>query len=56
MTDLAINVLCFGDNLDILRRYLPDAAIALDVTESAFHAGSVCALDERAPDGAPSHV
>jgi hypothetical protein len=26
MTDLATNVLYYGDNLDILRRYLPDAA------------------------------
>ena len=24
MTDLATNVLYYGDNLDILRRYLPD--------------------------------
>ena len=28
MTDLATNVLYYGDNLDILRRYLPDAADA----------------------------
>jgi DUF2075 family protein len=28
MTDLATNVLYYGDNLDILRRYLPDAAVA----------------------------
>jgi hypothetical protein len=26
MTDLATSVLSYGDNLDILRRYLPDAA------------------------------
>ena len=26
MPDLATNVLYYGDNLDILRRYLPDAA------------------------------
>ncbi len=25
MTELATNVLYYGDNLDILRRYLPDA-------------------------------
>ena len=25
MTDFATNVLYYGDNLDILRRYLPDA-------------------------------
>jgi len=27
MTDLATNVLSYSDNLDILRRYLPDAAV-----------------------------
>ena len=29
MTDLATNVLYYGDNVDILRRYLPDAAVDL---------------------------
>ena len=29
MTDLATNVLSYDDNLDILRRYLPDAAVDL---------------------------
>ena len=29
MTDLATNVLYHGDNLNILRRYLPDAAVDL---------------------------
>jgi hypothetical protein len=29
MPDLATNVLYDGDNLDILRRYLPDAAVGL---------------------------
>ena len=29
MTDLATNVLCYGDNLDIRRHYLPDAAVDL---------------------------
>jgi hypothetical protein len=28
-TDLATNVLYYGDNLDILRRHLPDAAVDL---------------------------
>ena len=27
MPDLATNVLYYGDNLDILRRYLPDAQL-----------------------------
>jgi 16S rRNA G966 N2-methylase RsmD len=29
MAELATNVLYYGDNLDILRRYLPDAAVDL---------------------------
>jgi len=29
VTDFATNVLYYGDNLDILRRYLPDAAVDL---------------------------
>jgi site-specific DNA-methyltransferase (adenine-specific) len=29
MTELAINVLYYGDNLDILRRDLPDASVDL---------------------------
>jgi hypothetical protein len=29
MPDLAANVLSYGDNLDIRRRYLPDAAVHL---------------------------
>jgi len=28
MTELATNLLYYGDNLDILRRYLPDADAA----------------------------
>jgi len=34
MTELATNVLYYGDNLDILRRYLPDAAVDLFRDES----------------------
>jgi hypothetical protein len=36
MTDLATNVLYYGDNLDILRRYLPDVAdlVYLDPPEA----------------------
>ena len=29
MTELATNVLYYGDNLDVLRRYLPDASVDL---------------------------
>jgi len=37
MTDLATNVLYYGDNLDILRRYLPDAAIDLVYLDPPFN-------------------
>jgi hypothetical protein len=37
MTDLATNVLSYGDNLDILRRYLPDAAIDLVGLDPPFN-------------------
>ena len=33
MTELATNVLYYGDNLDILRRYLPDASAHLPAEE-----------------------
>ncbi len=37
MTDLATNVLYNGDNLDILRRYLPDAAVDLVYLDPPFN-------------------
>ena len=37
MTDLATNVLSYGDNLDILRRYLPDAAVDLVYLDPPFN-------------------
>jgi site-specific DNA-methyltransferase (adenine-specific) len=37
MTDLATNVLYYGDNLDILRRYLPDAAVDLVYLDPPFN-------------------
>jgi site-specific DNA-methyltransferase (adenine-specific) len=37
MSDLATNVLYYGDNLDILRRYLPDAAIDLVSFDPPFN-------------------
>lgn len=37
MTDLATNVLSYGDNLDIERRYLPDAAIDLVYLDPPFN-------------------
>jgi len=37
MPDLATNVLYYGDNLDILRRYLPDAAGDLVYLDPPFN-------------------
>ena len=37
MSDLATNVLYYGDNLDILRRYLPDAAVDLVYLDPPFN-------------------
>ena len=37
MTDLTTNVLYYGDNLDILRRYLPDAAVDLVYLDPPFN-------------------
>jgi hypothetical protein len=37
MTELATNVLYYGDNLDILRRYLPDAAADLVYLDPPFN-------------------
>ena len=37
MTDLATNVLYYGDNLDSLRRYLPDAAVDLVYLDPPFN-------------------
>ncbi len=37
MTDLATNALYYGDNLDILRRYLPDAAVDLVYLDPPFN-------------------
>jgi len=37
MTDLAGNPLYYGDNLDILRRYLPHAAVDLVYLDPSFN-------------------
>jgi site-specific DNA-methyltransferase (adenine-specific) len=37
MTELPTNVLYYGDNLDILRRYLPDADIDLVYLDPPFN-------------------
>jgi hypothetical protein len=37
MPDLATNVLCCGDNVDILRRYLPDGAGDLVYLDPPFN-------------------
>jgi len=40
MTDLATNLLYYGDNLDILRRYLPDAAVDRVTLDPPFNSKS----------------
>ena len=40
MPDLATNVLYYGDNLDILRRYLPDAAVDLVYLDPPFNSNT----------------
>jgi len=37
MPDLATNLLCYDDNLDILRRYLPDASVDLVYLDPPFN-------------------
>ncbi len=37
MPDLATNVLYYGDTLDILRRYLPDASVDLVELDPPFN-------------------
>jgi site-specific DNA-methyltransferase (adenine-specific) len=37
MTELATNVLHYGDNLDILRRYLPNASVDLISLDPPFN-------------------
>jgi site-specific DNA-methyltransferase (adenine-specific) len=37
MTELATNVLYYGDNLDILRRYLPDTSVDLIYLDPPFN-------------------
>jgi len=38
MPDLATNVLYYGDNLDILRRYLPETCVDLVYLDPPFNA------------------
>jgi 16S rRNA G966 N2-methylase RsmD len=37
MTDLATNVLYYGDNLDILHRYLPETCVDLVYLDPPFN-------------------
>ncbi|MEO8639527.1 MAG: hypothetical protein ABI458_06405 [Chloroflexota bacterium] len=37
MTELATNVLYYGDNLDMLRRYLPAASVDLVYLDPPFN-------------------
>ena len=38
MTELATDVLSYGDNLEILRKYLPDASVDLIYLDPPFNA------------------
>jgi site-specific DNA-methyltransferase (adenine-specific) len=50
MTELATNVLYYGDNLDILRRYLPDASVDLIYVDPPFNSNrDNVVLDGRNP-------
>ena len=54
MTDLVINVLYYGDNLDVLRRYLPDAAVDVVYLDPPFNSNraySVIFRDEAQKEG-----
>jgi len=57
MTGLATNVLYYGDNLDILRRYLPDASVDLVYLDPPFNSNrdyNVIFRDESGRHAMPS--
>jgi site-specific DNA-methyltransferase (adenine-specific) len=56
MTNLATNVLYYGDNLDILRRYLPDAAIDLVYLDPPFNSNRDDNVIFRDEPGKPCDV
>ena len=51
MTELVTNVLYYGDNLDILRRYLPDAAVDLVYLHPPFNSNRDCNVIFRDESG-----
>jgi len=51
MTQLATNVLYYGDNLDILRRYLPDAGIDLVDLDPPFNSNRDDSVIFRVQEG-----
>jgi 16S rRNA G966 N2-methylase RsmD len=53
MTDLATNVLYYGDNFDILRRYLPDAAVDLVYLDPPFNSNGPPTSSSRRANGWP---
>ena len=54
MTELATNVLSYGDNLDILRRYLPDASVDLISLDPPFNANRDSNVIFRHESGNPT--
>jgi site-specific DNA-methyltransferase (adenine-specific) len=51
MTDLATNLLSSGDNLDIMRRYLPDAAVDLVYLDPPYDSNRDCNVIFRGESG-----
>ena len=56
MTELATNVLYYGDNLDILRRYLPDASVDLIYLDPPFNSNRDYNVIVKDESGKTSHV
>jgi site-specific DNA-methyltransferase (adenine-specific) len=56
MTDLQTNVLYYGDNLDILRRYVPDASVDLSYLDPPFNSNPDYNVIFRDESGNRSHV
>ena len=54
MTELATNVLYYGDNLDILRRFLPDASVDLIYLDPPFKSNRASNVIVKDESGVPT--
>ena len=54
MTELATNVLYYGDNFDILRRYPPDASVDLIYLDPPFNSNRDCNVIAKDESGNPT--